>query len=199
MASTGPPGEGAGATVAVDGEPEANDDARTEAADGRPEMAAGARPEVAVRVRPEAVVFCGAQASGKSSFYAARFSDTHVRINLDMLRTRHRERLLLGACLEGGQPFVVDNTNLTPEERARYLGPARALGFRVVGYYFASRLSDCLARNAARPPACRVPDAAVRGALGRLRLPAPSEGFDELYYVRLEADGHRVEAWRDEG
>ncbi|HEU4403792.1 MAG TPA: gluconokinase, GntK/IdnK-type [Polyangiaceae bacterium] len=149
--------------------------------------------------RPEAVIFCGAQASGKSSFYAARFYDTHVRINLDMLRTRHRERLLLGACLEGGQPFVVDNTNLTPEDRARYVAPARARGFRVVGYYFASRLADCLARNAGRPPARRVPDAAVRGALGRLRLPAPAEGFDELYYVRLEADGHRVETWRDEG
>ncbi len=146
----------------------------------------------------EAVIFCGAQASGKSSFFARAFADAYVRINLDMLRTRHRERLLLGACLEGGQPFVVDNTNLTPEERARYVVPARAAGFRVVGYYFSSRLADCLARNAARPPGRRVPDAAVRGALGRLRPPAPAEGFDALSYVRLEAGDFRVEPWRDE-
>lgn len=146
----------------------------------------------------EALIFCGAQASGKSTFFAERFADTHVRINLDMVRTRHRERLLLGACLEGGQPFVVDNTNVGVDDRARYVAPARAAGFRVVGYYFSSPLAACLARNGARPPERRVPDAAVRGALGRLRLPGRGEGFDEIYYVRLEAAGFLVEAWRDE-
>ena len=55
----------------------------------------------------EAVIFVGIQASGKSTFYKERFFDTHVRLNLDMLRTRHREKLLLRACLEGKQPFVL--------------------------------------------------------------------------------------------
>ena len=59
----------------------------------------------------EALIFVGLQASGKSTFYKERFFTTHLRINLDMLRTRHRERLLIGACLEAKQPFVVDNTN----------------------------------------------------------------------------------------
>jgi len=36
----------------------------------------------------EAVIFVGLQAAGKSTFYRERFFDTHVRINLDMLRTR---------------------------------------------------------------------------------------------------------------
>lgn len=39
----------------------------------------------------EAVILCGIQASGKSAFYSERFFHTHVRINLDMLRTRRRE------------------------------------------------------------------------------------------------------------
>jgi predicted kinase len=69
----------------------------------------------------EAVVFIGVQASGKSSFYRERFFDTHLRINLDMLKTRHRERMLLRACIEAGQSFVVDNTNPSVEERARYI------------------------------------------------------------------------------
>jgi predicted kinase len=81
----------------------------------------------------EAVVFVGIQASGKSSFYRARFFDTHLRINLDMLKTRHREQLLLHACIEAKQPFVVDNTNPTVEERARYIELASSGGFRVVG------------------------------------------------------------------
>ena len=56
----------------------------------------------------EAVILIGIQGSGKSTFYRERFFDTHVRISLDLLRTRHREALLLRACLEGKQRFVVD-------------------------------------------------------------------------------------------
>jgi len=35
----------------------------------------------------DAVIFTGIQASGKSTFYKEQFSRTHIRINLDMLRT----------------------------------------------------------------------------------------------------------------
>jgi predicted kinase len=74
----------------------------------------------------EAVIFVGIQASGKSTFYLQRFFETHVRINLDMLRTRHREQVLIEACVAGKQSFVIDNTNATREQRARYIAPARA-------------------------------------------------------------------------
>jgi len=82
----------------------------------------------------EAVIFIGIQGSGKTTFFRERFFDTHVRINLDMLRTRRREALLFKCCLEAGQRFVVDNTNPTPQDRRRYIEPARAKGFRVIGY-----------------------------------------------------------------
>jgi predicted kinase len=81
----------------------------------------------------QAILFTGIQATGKSSFYRERFFHTHVRINLDMLRTRHRERVLLRACLDALQPFVVDNTNLTRRDRAAYIELARAAGFRGCG------------------------------------------------------------------
>jgi predicted kinase len=35
----------------------------------------------------EAVLLVGIQGAGKSTFYQQRFFDTHVRINLDMLKT----------------------------------------------------------------------------------------------------------------
>lgn len=73
----------------------------------------------------EAVIFIGLQAAGKSSFYREKFIDTHIRINLDMLKTRHRETILLNACLEAKQPLVIDNTNPTIEERKRYILPDR--------------------------------------------------------------------------
>ena len=74
----------------------------------------------------EAIIFIGIQGAGKSTFFRERFFDTHVRINLDMLRTRTREKALLEACLQSGQSFVVDNTNPLAEDRKRYLEPARA-------------------------------------------------------------------------
>jgi predicted kinase len=146
----------------------------------------------------EAINFVGIQAAGKSSFYKERFFNTHLRINLDMLRTRHRERVLLRACIDLKQPFV-DNTNPTVEERASYIAPAQAAGFRVVGYYFQSRVQDCLARIERRDPRERVPDRAIGGTARRLQLPSLAEGIDMLRYVRIAGDGSfLVEEWADE-
>jgi len=72
----------------------------------------------------EALILIGMQASGKSTFFKQRLADTHVRINLDMLRSRAREMVLLRACLEARQPFVVENTNCTREGRQRHIAPA---------------------------------------------------------------------------
>ena len=147
----------------------------------------------------EAIIFVGIQAAGKSSFYRERFFNTHLRINLDMLKTRHRERVLLRACIDLQQPFVIDNTNPTAEERARYIVPAKAAGFRIVGYYFQSIVQDCLARNDRREPRERVPGKAIGGTTGRLQLPSLVEGFDALHYVRIDDSGSfRVEEWADE-
>lgn len=133
----------------------------------------------------EAVVFVGIQAAGKSTFYRERFFDTHIRINLDMLRTRHRERLLVQACIAAKQPFVVDNTNVRIAERARYIAPARAAGFRVVGYIFHSHPGEALQRNQQRTGTRVVPEKGIRGTYKRLEIPTFQEGFDALYDVYI--------------
>lgn len=79
----------------------------------------------------EAIIFIGLQASGKSTFYKERFFSTHVRISMDLLRTRHRERRFLAACLETQQRFVIDNTNPTRVKRAGYIAAAREARFAV--------------------------------------------------------------------
>ena len=137
----------------------------------------------------EAIVFTGIQASGTSTFYRERFFATHVRINLDMLRTRHRESLLLRACIEGQQRFVVDNTNPTAAERARYIVPAREAGFRIVGYVFPRDVGGSIRRNAARERHERVPPAAIGGTAKRLETPQYDEGYDALYVVRISSNG----------
>jgi predicted kinase len=146
----------------------------------------------------EAVIFVGIQAAGKSTFYQQRFFATHVRISLDLLRTRHRERSLVRWCLAHRQPFVVDNTNPTVAERAAYITPARAASFQVVGYYFESNVPSSIHRNAARSSAARVPPAAIGGTKRRLVMPTLAEGFDVLHFVRISPDGDfLIEEWRD--
>lgn len=148
---------------------------------------------------PELVIFCGIQATGKSTFYCQRFLHTHVRLSLDVVRTRHRERALLRACLECGQSVVVDNTSPTPAERAVYIEAGKAAGFVVVGYYFQSQVAAALARNAGREEARRVPERGVRGTAARLVPPALAEGYGALHYVRMDGEGgFVVEGWRDE-
>ena len=78
----------------------------------------------------EAVIFVGLQGAGKSTFYRERFFATHLRINLDMLKTRHREGRFLQACIETRQPFVVDNTNPTRAERQVYIEAAKQAGLQ---------------------------------------------------------------------
>ncbi len=135
------------------------------------------------------ILFVGAQGVGKSTLFHARFRDTHLRINLDMLRTRHREAGLVDACLAFKQRFVVDNTNPTVADRARYLAKARAAGFECHSYLFEAPYEDLIARNAGRQGASRVPDAAIRATLHRLEPPTHAEGFDRLFKVIVHADG----------
>ena len=97
----------------------------------------------------EMVVFSGIQASGKSTLFRQRFVETHLRINLDMLRTRYREGLLMDACLRAKQPFVVENTNLTALERARYLVVRDQTDGRGGGIRCAAANPQCLHRAGA--------------------------------------------------
>lgn len=133
----------------------------------------------------EAVLFIGVQGSGKSTFYRERFSATHIRINLDMLRTRRREQILLNACIEAEQSFVVDNTNALETDRARYIPLARAAGFRVIAYFFETTLADAMRRNNQRSGKHKVPAIALAATLRKLQPPRWEEGFDEIYTVML--------------
>lgn len=137
----------------------------------------------------EAVIFCGIQGSGKSTFYRERFFNTHVRLSLDMLRTRYRERIMLRACIDARQPFVVDNTNPTAEERRLYVAPAKAAGFLVVAYYFHSTAGEAIARNQGRAVREQIPVVGILGTYRRLEVPRRQEGFSVIHRVEINAEG----------
>lgn len=133
----------------------------------------------------EAVIFVGIQASGKSTFYKQNFYSTHMRINLDMLKTRKREDIFLDACINTRQPFVVDNMNLTPEDRGKYLDMAKNAGFKIVCYHFETDIKGCLRRNEQRSGKARIPAAAIMAASKKLVIPVYDEGFDIIYKVNI--------------
>ncbi|HWH68082.1 MAG TPA: AAA family ATPase [Candidatus Sulfotelmatobacter sp.] len=137
------------------------------------------------------ILFTGIPGSGKTTFYLERFFHTHVRINLDMLKTRRREMLLVQACLTGKTKMVIDNTNVSAAERAVYISLAREAGFRVEGYYFQAELKEALQRNRLRVGKARIKDIGLVARYRRLEIPAYAEGFDQLYDVRIDTVTHQ--------
>lgn len=146
----------------------------------------------------EAIIFCGIQATGKTTFFKEFFFKTHIRVSLDQLNTRNKESRFIETCMQTFHPFVVDNTNPSIEERAKYIAIARANKFKVIGYYFQSKLSDALVRNNQRSGKEKIPEIGIKGTYKRLQKPSLEEGFDELYYVTSEHNNFIVKDWSNE-
>ncbi len=143
--------------------------------------------------QPECVLFVGLQASGKTSFFRARFASTHAHVSKDnfpnVRRRDARQLALVDAALAGGRSVVVDNTNASLAERRPVIDLARSLGARVICYYFESTRPESLGRNRRREGKARVPDVAILATAKRLQPPTAAEGFDELHRVHLTDDG----------
>ena len=136
----------------------------------------------------------GIQATGKTTFYMQRFFETHVRISMDLLHTRNRERIFIQACLSTQQRFVVDNTNPTRMERTVYINAARESRFRIIGYFFEPDPRLSWERNEERTGKRKIPPAGLFGTLKRLERPIKDEGFDELYRVHAQEGRFDIES-----
>ena len=141
-------------------------------------------------------IMVGIQGSGKSLF-CARYLSGVQRVNLDTLKTRNNEKRLIARCYESGCSYVVDNTNPTREDRARYILPAKENGYRIIGYFMQSRLKECIKRNNTREAKERIPAKAIAATQNRLELPSYSEGFDELYFVTNDGTDMIISEWRE--
>lgn len=144
----------------------------------------------------KAYIMIGIQGSGKSEFCHRYLADVE-RINLDTLKTRNNEKKMIVDCHARGADYVVDNTNPTREDRARYIPAAKAEGYRIVGYFMQSRLQDCIARNNLREGKEVIPAKAISMTSNKLELPGKAEGFDELYFVANDGVEMIISEWRE--
>lgn len=144
------------------------------------------------------ILFVGAQASGKSTFYKTYFAGRCQHINLDTLHTRNKENIMLSECLQNSECCVIDNTNPTKKDREKYIRLAQEYGYHIIGFYFKSCISECLMRNAKREGKAYVPERAILGTAKRLELPEYSEGFEKLYHVAIAEDEFVIKDWEGE-
>lgn len=143
-----------------------------------------------------AYIMIGIQGSGKSVFCRKFLPDVR-RINLDTLKTRNNEKRMIADCHENGDSYVIDNTNPTREDRARYILTAKTEGYYIVGYFMQSRLQECIARHNQREGKEKIPAKAIAMTSNRLELPSRSEGFDELYFVGNDGQNMTISKWRE--
>lgn len=146
----------------------------------------------------EAIIYIGIQATGKSTFYNERFFNSHLRISIDLLNTRNKEQKFLDTCFSIQQPFVIDNTNPTRIERRKYIKQAKENKYKVIGYYFQSKIEDSIHRNNNRTGKAKIPEIGIKGTFNKLELPSINEGFDELYYVQIKENKFEVTDWNNE-
>jgi predicted kinase len=139
------------------------------------------------------VVLAGLQGSGKSTFFAARFADTHAHVSRDLFPSARdaaaRQKALVEAAARAGRSVVVDNTNVRREDRLALVSLARALGLRPVLYWFTPDVPASIARNASRAGKARVPVVAIHATRKRLVPPDASEGFEQVYEVTVAPNG----------
>jgi hypothetical protein len=170
----------------------------TPPARGSPALAA---PADAPREGPELVLLIGLPGAGKSTFFQQRFADSHVHVSRDHFardrRPETRQNELLRDALASGRSVVIDNTNVSVEERARFIDEARLHGVRVVGYRFDVSTRECVSRNELRSGSARIPKVGIFSAAKRLVQPSADEGFDAIFRVRVLPE-HRFAVTADD-
>lgn len=139
----------------------------------------------------EIIILIGLQASGKSTFYRTHFADTHEHMSKDLLhRSKNKNKNQMQAeriemALQEQRSVVVDNTNVTVQDREPLIDIRRRYDVTIIGYYFQPNVSSSRTRNMQRTGKAQVPEKAIFITAHKFEPPTYAEGFETLYYVHI--------------
>ena len=142
----------------------------------------------------EIIILMGLQASGKSTFYRTHFAGTHEHVSKDRLnRSKNQNKNQKQAerierAFQQQRSVVVDNTNVTVQDRLPLIDVGRRYNATIIGYYFQPDVSSSRTRNMQRAGKAQVPEKAIFITAYKFEPPSYAEGFDTLYYVRIGKD-----------
>ncbi|MBI5006221.1 MAG: AAA family ATPase [Nitrosomonadales bacterium] len=133
----------------------------------------------------ELVILSGIQCSGKSTLYQQKFADTHARVNLDTVKSRSKEMDLYSSIISERRRVVIDNTNPTRQDRAKYIAPAKNMGYQVCGIQLDVPIVRAITRNLARHNQEKIPERIIQSTLRKMQPLSLSEGFDQIVIIRF--------------
>ena len=140
----------------------------------------------------ELIILIGLQASGKSTFYRTRFAETYEHISKDLLKSSKNKNQMQAELIERAfddqRSVVVDNTNVTVQDRLPLIKLGRKYRATITGYYFQPDVLSSRTRNLEREGKAQVPDKAIFITAYKLEPPTYAEGFDTLYFVHIGTD-----------
>jgi predicted kinase len=145
----------------------------------------------------EIIILVGLQASGKSTFYRTHFVATHEYVSKDLLNSsknknkNQKQAELIERAFQEQRSVVVDNTNVTVQDRLPLIDVGHRYGATIIGYYFLPDVSSSRTRNIQRIGKAQVPDVAIFVTANKFTPPSYAEGFDTLYYVRIPPEDAR--------
>nr|KAG5696591.1 hypothetical protein BaRGS_034052 [Batillaria attramentaria] len=146
--------------------------------------------EELVSGKQEVVVLVGFQAAGKS-FFANTYlvPKGYVYINQDTLKTWQKCVSECNKALAAGKSVVIDNTNVDPESRARYIDCARKAGKPCRCFFFDLSISHCRHNerfreiiNSSHKP---INEQIFNSTKSRFKEPELKEGFTKIVKVNF--------------
>jgi len=153
----------------------------------------------------ELIILIGLQASGKSTLYRTRFANSHVLISKDLLKSsknqskKQKQLELIERAFQEQSSVVVDNTNVTVQDRLPLIDVGRRYDATITAYYFQPHILGSRTRNKQREGKAQVPEKAIFITAHKLEPPSYAEGFDTIYYVRIGKDSiSENPAWKIE-
>lgn len=129
------------------------------------------------------MVLCGLPGIGKSTFAKSKYCKNATVVNLDTLKSRKEEDILIEECIFMNKTIVVDNTNVLASSRYKYIKYAKKHNIEIECYYFLPKKQKALERNKQRIGKRKVPDVVIHKMYKDFETPMFKEGFNRIYKV----------------